>query len=94
MDYGLWTMDCGLWTVDYGLWTVDCGLWTVDYGLWTVDCVLVLSEPGGGGCRSRQFTDDLSSANAAKACPLIFLKNSSFLNYWYVYVSILKKCLF
>ncbi len=35
-------MDCGLWTVDYGLWTVD-------YGLWTMDCVLVLSEPGGGG---------------------------------------------
>ena len=50
---------------------MDCGLWTVDCGLWTVDCVLVLSEPGGGG-RSRQFTDDLSSANAAKACPLIF----------------------
>ena len=33
-----------------------------------MDCVLVLSEPGGGGGRSRQFTDDLSSANAAKAC--------------------------
>ncbi len=49
LDCGLWTVDYGLWTVDYGLWTVDCGLWTVDYGLWTVDCVLVLSEPGGGG---------------------------------------------
>ena len=45
-------MDCGLWTVDYGLWTVDYGLWTVDRGPWTVDCVLVLSEPGGGGGRS------------------------------------------
>ena len=21
----------------------------MDYGLWTMDCVLVLSEPGGGG---------------------------------------------
>ena len=40
LDHGLWTMDCGPWTVDHGLWTMDCGLWTVDYGLWTMDCVI------------------------------------------------------
>ena len=44
LDFGLWTLrslfwalDFGLWVLDLRFWTLDIALWTLGFGLWALD---------------------------------------------------------
>jgi hypothetical protein len=34
--------------LDYGMWTMECGLWNVDYGMWTLATAQSTSSVGNG----------------------------------------------